>query len=96
MNITNKELAVLKAIDDSDYGDTITDSIWTFSIADNVEGVDKKSLPGVISSLNKKGLVNSNNEAYVSLNDATISMTDAGVMEYVKMVGKENISKHLD
>jgi hypothetical protein len=83
-NLTALELSVLRAIDASEYGDVLTDEIWMFSVTDNMEagGATPKQLPGVVSSLVKKGLVKSGGTG----NDAGIHMTDAGATAYVLAV----------
>lgn len=81
-NLTALELDVLKAIDASEYGDSLTDGVWSFSIAQNIRaGVAKRSIPGVVASLSKKGLVvvsgYGTSESYVTI-------TDAGAAAYLK------------
>lgn len=83
--LTVKELAVLQAIDDSEYGDLLTDAVWTFSIADNValNIVPVKGIPGVVASLNKKGFL-------VSVKDSDgdcVYLTDAGVKAFLETNG---------
>lgn len=92
MNITPNELAVLKAIDDSCYGDYLTDAIWTWDISDGC-GLKKSSFSGVVSSLTKKGLVYSGDEG---TEDATIEMTSEGANYYIELVGKDNVNKVID
>ena len=92
-NLTTKELAVLKAIDDSEYGDNILDGVWTWSVWDNVQGIDDaKSFPGVVSSLVKKGYVTSCDDG----EDSCIDMTNDGFEVYAAAVGRNNINKWLD
>jgi len=62
IKLTNLEFAVLQAIDRSEYGDVIMDDIWTFSVWDNIDHAvckSARSIPGVVASLLKKGLVRS-------------------------------------
>lgn len=95
--LTKNELAVLKAIDDSEYGDNILDGVWTWSVWDNVEGVENaKSFPGIISSLVKKGYVTSSEDSGNGEDDACIDMTNDGFEVYAATVGRENINKWLD
>ncbi len=90
LNITSKELAVLKAIDDSEYGDYLTDGIWTWSVSDNINSnIKRSSISGIISSLVKKDLVYSDdcNE------DSTIKITAKGQELYINTIGKDNVCK---
>ena len=89
--LTKKELAVLKAIDRSEYGDQLTDTIWTFSIFYNIsdeeirsEGITERSLGGIIASLNNKGLVRSHKGC--EPNEDTVTITDAGAKVYIDAV----------
>lgn len=84
-NLTMLELSVLAAIDASEYGDELTNEIWMFSVTDNMEdgGATPKQLPGVVSSLVKKGLVKSGGTG----NDAGVHMTDAGAGAYMAAAG---------
>ena len=79
----------MKAIDDSEYGGWLEDEIWTFSVWDNVDKtmVNRKALSGIISSLNKKGYVVSEECG----KESTIGMTKAGAKAYLKQA--ENPSK---
>ena len=82
ITLTANELTVLKAIDDSEYGCYLTDAIWSFSIADNCN-LAPTSIPGVVSSLVKKGLVRCAGYG----NDAEVRMTDIGAHEYIRANG---------
>jgi DNA-binding MarR family transcriptional regulator len=82
MNVTEKELAVLKSIINNDYQtfdiedkNMINQPTWTFVCEDS--GVKGKSLSGVISSLSKKGLVESDYDGK-NVSDSTILITEAG------------------
>lgn len=80
--ITTLEFAVLRAIDNSEYGDFITDQVWMFSVTDNLDRdivPDITSFPGIVSSLKKKRLVGS---CEYRGEDPGIWMTDAGVETY--------------
>lgn len=94
-NLTAKEIAVLAAIDHSEYGDGITDPVWTFSIADNVDRdvvPNDSSLGGIVASLVKKGLVITDPDSTPE-DDHCTGFTDEGVEAYAKAVGPENVSK---
>jgi len=54
IKLTEMEEKVLTGIDNSEFGDDLTDQIWTCSIENTVP---KGSLGGVLGSLSKKGLV---------------------------------------
>lgn len=82
MNVTEKELTVLNAIISNDYQNfdvtdrgMINSPTWTFVCEDS--GIKGKSLSGVISSLSKKGLVESDLDLLNSI-DSTIYITEAG------------------
>lgn len=82
MNITEKELAVLEAIIGNDYQtfeksdkDLINSPTWLF-VCEN-SGVEGKHLSGVISSLTKKGLVDSELDNKRPA-DSTIWVTELG------------------
>jgi len=91
MIITKMELAVLKAIDWSEYGSYLNDAVWFFSVRDHVEGVEPASLGGVIASLSKKGLVRV--EGCDVDEDDIIYMTKQGAIEYLQTVGDTNACK---
>lgn len=84
MNLTNNELAVLRAIDNSDYGDRLTDGVWFFSVADamQADGPRGLALAGTVSSLVQKGAVWVDGKG----NDSTIGITAAGVAAYLAAV----------
>jgi len=85
MKLTHLELSVLRAIDCSEYGEDIADDVWTFSITDNMaaDGATPKQLPGVISSLSKKGLVRICDVP----GEETVGVTKAGAAAYIAAVG---------
>ena len=87
--LTENELEVLKAIDNSEYGDFLTDDIYAWSIADNIQHVNTGSIAGIVSSLNKKGLVVSRGLG----DDAGVRITNDGVKVYVEEVGEVNVRK---
>lgn len=91
--LTSKELAFLKALDDSEYGDEITDPIWTWNIAENIEDIDASSLGGIAASLNKKGLIWSDEDAG---DENCTSMTEEGAKLYIETIGIENLNKYHD
>jgi hypothetical protein len=80
-NLTRMEKLVLTAIDNSDFGYSLQDAVWTFSL----EGcVPKASLGGVVSSLSKKGLILSLD--IYGEDEATVEMTKTGVDIYISEV----------
>ncbi len=83
--LTSKELQVLKAIDASEYGDYLTDTIWSFSVAQN-SNLKPTSIGGIVASLQKKGFVICG-EARRD-DDATVGITQAGAAVYVAAVGR--------
>jgi|TARA_R110001606_G_scaffold151568_2_gene292072 hypothetical protein len=87
--LTENELEVLKAIDNSEYGDFLTDDIYAWSIADNIQNVTIGSVAGIVSSLNKKGLIVSRGTG----DDAGVRITNEGVKVYVDKVGEVNVRK---
>ncbi len=83
--ITEKEMAVLKSIVDSEYqdGNPVGHMIWLDYV------VDSKSRGGVLTSLAKKGWVefeivplNKSNNRQAGISDSTIWITDAGFHRY--------------
>lgn len=91
MNITQLELEVLAAIDFSDYGESITDSVWTFSVVDECKTVKGKQFSGVVSSLVKKGLVEVDDSI---ADESTIQMTSEGIRAYAE--NSEKVGKWID
>lgn len=79
-NLTEKEFAALEGIDVSEYGDSLLDPVWSFSIVDN-SLLPASSIGGVVASLLKKGYVHCAGEG----NGACIGMTAAGVREYLRL-----------
>lgn len=101
VKLTAMELAALTAIDHSEYGDALDEPIWSFSVTDNIDkAIPKKSVPGIVSSLSKKGLVHcSGGGAPISTgapDDATIMMSEAGIRAYVAAVGADKVRKSFD
>jgi hypothetical protein len=93
VSITKLELEALRAIDNSEYGDSLGSDIWDWSVAQNiVEGTSPKSVPGILSSLSKKGLVICNGEG----KEATVGMTDMGQLVYIASVGLNKVNKRID
>lgn len=92
--LTTKELAVLKALDQSEYGEFLIDDVWSFTIADNLQSTDNikaTSIPGVVSSLNKKGyVINGDSDG-----EKTVRMTREGALAYVAANGGKS-AKHVD
>jgi len=91
MKLTTKELILLKAIDASEYGDRLLDSVWTFTITDNSD-LNPRSVPGIIASLLKKGLVITGGSTRSNDDDYNIAMTEAGAKAYLAVVGKSRKS----
>ena len=85
MKLTHLELSVLRAIDSSEYGEDLRDDVWTFTVTDNMQadGATPKQLPGVISSLSKKGLVRICDEP----GEETVGMSKTGAAAYIAAVG---------
>lgn len=82
--ITQNELAILKAIDDSEYGDSLRDPVWMFS-ASNRCGLEGKVISGTVASLVKKGYVQVSEYHYTGKDSNTIVMTYAGIQAYIEI-----------
>jgi len=80
MNITKLEKAVIAVIAKNEYSDSPEDPVWTFIIEDNTD-LHNKQISGVVSSLTKKGLVNSIDDG----KDSTIWLTKKGIEKYNKI-----------
>jgi secreted Zn-dependent insulinase-like peptidase len=85
MNITPKELDMLFSIAESEYNSSgdVTDDVWFDYI------VTSQSLGGVVTSLQKKGLVEvkmihimDSDNRVAGISDSTIHLTDAGADAY--------------
>ena len=89
-NVTELEIKVLRAFFDSEFGDVYDDKyeefgtcVWMFSIKEH-SGLDGKTFSGVVSSLVKKGLVETETEGdhgmrHVKIEDTyTMSITEDG------------------
>lgn len=74
--LTEKEVQVLQAIDGSEFGNYLSDDVWTWSVTDAV-AFDSR---GVISSLVKKGFVRADGRG----RDMTIGMTYEGYRAYIQ------------
>lgn len=94
INVTSNELEALRGIDHSEYGDCITTPVWSFSVTENCL-LKTRSVPGVVSSLVKKGLVTVSDSGTAV---ACIAMTKAGVEVYCHWMEKlgERRHKHVD
>jgi DNA-binding MarR family transcriptional regulator len=88
--LTTKELAVLRALDSSEYGSFLTDAVWSFTIADNSD-LTPKSIPGICASLQKKGYTRHGE----SDGQKTIEMTKEGALAYIAANGGGS-HKHVD
>lgn len=84
MQVTNKELALIKAIAESEYSEGTSDGwkLGTWVDCLDVDGI--KNLGGVISSLVKKDLVNHTDDAEGNI----ISLTGLGLAVYHQNGGK--------
>jgi len=98
-NLTENELALLKAIDRSEYGDSLSDDTWLFSARDH-SGIKGKAFSGTVSSLVKKGYVRTSgggepltDDPGQTETDACIGFTDAGIEAYIEAVGFDNVNK---
>lgn len=83
IKLTSLELAILSALDESEYGDWLDSDIWTFSVWDNIERKlcpNRVSLSGGISSLVQKGLVRVGGSG----KDAYVGMTPSGSLAYIE------------
>ncbi len=89
MNITEKEMEVLKAIDSNEYGDEMTDAKWTWSVVGDLD-MDKASIGGVVASLSKKGLIYADSVERHG-NEATIALTDEGAEFLIQKLGYDNV-----
>ena len=84
MNITNNEAIVLKEIVINEFrdGGELTDTIWVDCLNDSCQahyGMNARSLSGIFSSLNKKGLAWSDGECCAITDAGLQALTDAGV-----------------
>jgi len=79
------EKDVLHAIATSEYRDTgdLTETIWSFSIANNTRVARPGQIPGVVASLAKKGLVISSQ--YDKPSERTVQLTRKGIELYKKI-----------
>lgn len=84
MKLTEFEKIVVRVLAKNEYSDNLEDLIWTFIIEDNTN-LHSKQISGIVSSLTKKGLVNSNSNG----KDSTIWLTKNGVEEYHKIKVKK-------
>lgn len=98
MNLTANELELLEAIDNSEYGCYLTDEVYYFTIEDN-SALNAKSIPGILGSLVKKGLVNTSvldfNFNGKDVSEETVWITEPGANAYVAAKGAENVEKLL-
>lgn len=89
INITENEFKVLRAIDESEYGNMLTDAVWSWSITDHCS-LPARSIGGVVSSLRKKGLVYCGD---VGTEDAATGMTDAGAERYAHICAMRSLKQ---
>lgn len=77
-------IAVLKAIDASEYGDGLKDEIWQFSAKEH-SGLSDHAFGGAVSALRRKGLINYSiateraSEGCTLAESNGISFTDSGI-----------------
>jgi len=84
MKLTELEKVVIRTLAKNEYSDDPGDPVWTFIIEDNTD-LHSKQISGVVSSLTKKGLVDSNDDG----KDSTVWLTENGVEEYHKLKVKK-------
>ena len=89
--LTQNEVAVLKGIDQSEYGEFLVDAVWTFSCTQH-SGLKARSVPPVIASLLKKGMVTTAGNG-TEQTPYEIQMTKAGIEAYITAVGKISVKK---
>ena len=73
ITLTDLEKEVLEGINNSEYGDDLGATIWSWSI--NCKSAGTKTISGVVSSLSKKGLTVSQGEG----KDQTVALTELGI-----------------
>jgi len=85
--LTVKEVSVLESILESQYQSCDSDNegvigaaMYQWDVLDYAEGVGAKGFSGVVSSLNKKGLVTSDSTGHKD--DQTITITKLGFDSY--------------
>lgn len=78
MNVTQNELAVLKALNGNFFSNESCDWVWSNCINDSnaPSGIEGKTLSGVVSSLCAKGLAEVDGNTG---RDACIRLTEAGL-----------------
>lgn len=77
--LTDSELKVLNGIVDSEYngsGNDVDNGVWIWSWSIRAKGIAKKSIPGVVASLVKKGLVGC--DAGETRKEDSLFLTDLG------------------
>ena len=89
INVTENEFKVLRAIDESEYGDVLVDAVWSWSITDHTD-LPARSIGGIVSSLRKKGLVYCGD---VGTEDAATGMTEAGAERYAHICAARNLRR---
>ena len=82
MELTELEKDVIVAITENEFSNIPGDPVWSWSIADNAKITKTEQISGVVSSLVKKGLVETNDE---SGDNSTVELTEEGVREYRKI-----------
>lgn len=87
--ITENEFLLLRGIDCSEFGDLITDPVWTWSATDCLP--NPRGAGGIASSLNKKGLAIS---SCSGTEEACLEMTAEGVEVYLAECAKRGLEPH--
>lgn len=87
IKLTPNEFKVLAAIDASEYGDTLGSAVWTFTIQDHCD-LTPRSIPGVVASLSKKGLVRIAGTG----REAEIGMSEQGQAVYLATLQRQGLT----
>lgn len=78
MNLTDMEKDVIRAIAENEYCDVLGQDVWSWAISHQTKITNDNQIPGVVSSLVKKGLVVSSQYDY----DRVVKLTQKGIKEY--------------
>ena len=85
MNLTEMEKDVIIGIANNEFSNEPGDWVWSYSVHFNLKITSQTQLPGVISSLIKKGLVAHDNTGD-ELGDC-LALTKDGVAAYRQLTG---------
>lgn len=88
-SITKNEFKILAAIDNCEYGDELTSSVWVYTVLFHSK-IRGKAFSRAIAALNEKKLVSLGGMDH----DATICITESGVEEYLKATDGVSAKKH--